>query len=433
MRGSDEPGLLDISRRLNPRRSWTFVMSEWIVPRSMTKRTAGQHTSIDPDSVIRSHQNQGPGDWRPEFRFRMRPAGPSHCPLEYSSAMQVKSSLVSHYWKCLKCASACRHAGAAGALTAKTGVIAAFLLASSVLCSSQAMRPSGTATPSTGANAAVSLNGSSLTDEPIYPGETVYISIFDAPDFSVTARVSQSGDIAYPMLGVIHLAGLSSAGAADLLARQLKDRNLINEPHVSVTVDSTLTGITVLGEVRSPGVYSPPGKRLLSDLLATAGGLTANTGRIIEISSERAPDEKTYIPWDPTMHNTGTYDRPVAPGDRVLVRACGFAYVGGNVIKPGAYSLCGSQKMLLSQVIALAGGTAAATATRHTLVIRTNPDGTRTSLQVDLKNVLKTHAADLVIHEDDIIYVPPSGLKATANRLETFGLGFIGTLLYVYH
>ena len=58
------------------------------------------------------------------------------------------------------------------------------------------------------------------------------------------------------------------------------------------------------------------------------------------------------------MHNTDNFDRPVSPGDRVLVRACGIAYVGGNVNKPGAYSLCGSPHMTLSEVMSLAGGIA---------------------------------------------------------------------------
>ena len=195
----------------------------------------------------------------------------------------------------------------------------------------------------------------------------VHINVFDAPDFSLVTRVSESGDVPYPILGVFHIAGLNSAAAAGELARQLKDRNLIADPEITVTVDSTTTGITILGEVHSPGVYPPPGKHQLSDLLAIAGGLTANTGRIIEITNERNPGKKDYVSWDPTMHNTENFDHPVASGDRVLVRACGIAYVGGNVGKPGAYSLCGSPQVTLSELMALAGGTAPASALKHTL------------------------------------------------------------------
>ena len=135
------------------------------------------------------------------------------------------------------------------------------------------------------ANSSGSIGG--LSDGPIFPGDTVHIMVFDAPDFSVTTRVSQSGDVAYPFLGAFHISGLTSATASEQLAKELKDRNLILDPTVTVTVDSSSTGITVLGEVRSPGIYPPPGKRLLSDLLAQAGGLTANTGRMSPIMNPR--------------------------------------------------------------------------------------------------------------------------------------------------
>ena len=237
-----------------------------------------------------------------------------------------------------------------------------------------------------------------LSDGPIGPGEVVHINVFDAPDFSLITRVSESGDVPYPILGSFHIAGLNSEAAARSLAKELKDRNLMLDPEITVTVDSSSTGITVLGEVRSPGIYPPPGKHQLSDLLATAGGLTANTGRLIEITNQRNPGKKDYVSWDPTMHNTENFDRPVSPGDRILVRACGIAYVGGNVSKPGAYSLCGSPKMTLSEVISLAGGTAINTADNKTFLVRAQPDGTKVVEQINIKKVLTSRVSDPIVH-----------------------------------
>jgi polysaccharide export outer membrane protein len=313
--------------------------------------------------------------------------------------------------------------------------ILAFL--SSAYCGGQAqgaaiIPPQQSSGPGPSGAASVGSIGS-LTDRPITPGETVHISVFDAPDFSIVTRVSETGDIPYPMLGEFHISGLTSASAAELIAKQLSDRNLMVEPKVIVTVDSTTTGITILGEVRVPGIYPPPGKNHLSDLLAMAGGLTANTGRLIEITSERNPEQKTYVSWDPTMHNTENFDRPVAAGDRVLVRACGIAYVGGNVMKPGAYSLCGSQKMTLSEVIALAGGVSPNAKENHTYLVRIQPDGTKVAQQIDVKKVLTSQVADPIVHEDDIIYVSPSPLKAVLKQAAAFALALTPSLLYIYH
>ncbi len=271
-----------------------------------------------------------------------------------------------------------------------------------------------------------------LTDEPLEAGQVVHVSVFSAPDFAVNTRISEAGDIAFPYLGRVHLAGMDSAQAADAIAAQLKTKNLVLDPHVMVTVESFTTGITVLGEVRAPGVYPLPGKRLLSDVIATAGGVTANTGRVIEISNPKMPDKTEEIPWDPTMHHTESYDRPVRPGDRVLVRSCGIAYIGGHVTKPGAYSLCGSQQITLSELVSLAGGTTPYTADRHVYIVRQQANGTRAAQEVNLAKVLAAKAADPVINEDDIVYITPSAMKDAINRATTFALNLTTTLFYVY-
>jgi polysaccharide biosynthesis/export protein len=317
-------------------------------------------------------------------------------------------------------------------------IISCFLILESLVLSAQEQRPplipiaqgsGGGASASAGSGG--SMGG--LSDGPIIVGELVHINVFDAPDFSFITRVSESGDIPFPILGQFHIAGLDSLAAANMLTKELKDRNLMLDPNVTVTVESTNSGITVLGEVHSPGIYPPPGKHQLSDLLALAGGLNANTGRIIEITHSHDPGKPEFVSWDPTMHNTENFDRPVSPGDRVLVRACGIAYVGGNVNKPGAYSLCGSRNMTLSEVMALAGGVAPNSSTSKTYIVRSQPDGTKVVEQVDLKKVLTSRVADPFVHEDDIIYVSPSPLKAVLKAAAAFALAITPSLLYLYH
>jgi len=326
-------------------------------------------------------------------------------------------------------------------ITNRALALTALLLVSSAVCLGQTERPA--LIPSSqggggggGAAASMASSGSSigeLTDVPFSPGDTVHIIVFNAPDFSTIVRVSENGDVAFPMLGAIHFAGLNSATAAKLIATQLEERNLMVAPQVTVTVDSSSAGITVLGEVRSPGIYPPSGKHLLSDLLATAGGLTANTGRVIEISNDRNPDKKAELAWDPTMHNTANYDHPIHAGDRVLVRACGIAYLGGHVLKPGAYSLCGSPKITLSEAISLAGGVVPLTSEKHTYLVRAQPDGTRIVEEIDLHKVLTAKVADPVMKEDDIVYVSPSPLKDATNRALGYAMSLAGPLLYVTH
>lgn len=322
-------------------------------------------------------------------------------------------------------------------MTFKTYILVLTLLLLVRPCLAQEQRPAliplsqGSGSSSALGSSSGSIGG--LTDAPIGPGEIVHINVFNAPDFSLVTRVSETGDVPYPLLGSFHIGGLNSASAARMLTKELKDRNFMLDPDITVTVDSSSTGITVLGEVRSPGIYPPPGKHQLSDLLALAGGLTANTGRIIEITNERNSGKKEYVSWDPTMHNTESFDRPVSSGDRVLVRACGIAYVGGNVLKPGAYSLCGSPNMTLSMVMALAGGMAPNSSPNKTYLVRAQQDGTKVVEQIDLKKVLTSRLADPVVHEDDIIYISPSPLKTVLKSALAFALSVSPSLLYLYH
>jgi protein involved in polysaccharide export with SLBB domain len=271
-----------------------------------------------------------------------------------------------------------------------------------------------------------------LTIDPIQPGETVHVAVYQAPEFSVSARLSESGDFPIPVLGAVHLGGLNSATASALLESKLKSASLMLDPHVLVTVDSTASAITILGEVHSPGIYPPPPNHMLSDLLATAGGLTAATGRVIEITNHNDPGRKEIVPWDPTLRNIDNYDRPVHPGDRVVVRACGIAYVGGHVAKPGAYSLCGSEQMTVSEVISLAGGIMPLTSPKHTYLVRTQPNGSKTVTEFDINKILEAKAADPPVQEDDILYVSPSALKDALTRVVGYAVSLAGPLIYVY-
>jgi polysaccharide biosynthesis/export protein len=324
-------------------------------------------------------------------------------------------------------------------LSSRAALVNVLLVIAAITCQKQSLAqvpgvgamPSGSS-HSSGSSLSATAGTMGVTDEPIFPGEEVSVNVPNAPDFSTIARVSMSGDVPIPYLGIVHLAGLNSASAAALVEKMLVDGNLAVHPHVLVTVDAASTGITVLGEVKSPGIYPPTGKHMLSDVLAMAGGVTTTAGRIIEISLDSAPDQKTLIPWDPTLHNTSVYDRVMQAGSRVIVKPCGVAYVGGYVARPGAYPICASQVTTVSQLIALASGAMVTARRSHTALIRTQPDGSRVVQQIDIAKILNAKAADPVIHEDDIIYVPLSGVKFTVTNLLGYATSFGVATMNVY-
>lgn len=72
--------------------------------------------------------------------------------------------------------------------------------------------------------------------------------------------VDSEGKIDFPILGQISVEGLTREEVSDLIKKQIKADNYIQDP--IVTVDFANLKFSILGEVKSPGIYSIEGERL---------------------------------------------------------------------------------------------------------------------------------------------------------------------------
>mgnify|MGYP004508106377 CR=1 FL=1 len=85
--------------------------------------------------------------------------------------------------------------------------------------------------------------------------------------------VDNNGDIEFPIVGKINVAGLTRWQVADKVRGELVSRNLLKDPVVSVEFMNFK--ISVLGEVSHPGTYSITGDKItLLEALSLAGDLT---------------------------------------------------------------------------------------------------------------------------------------------------------------
>lgn len=90
--------------------------------------------------------------------------------------------------------------------------------------------------------------------------------------------VDSYGDIDFPILGKIHVAGLTREEVAEKIKDELLDSRQIKDPVVTVTFMNL--GFAVLGEVNHPGRYKIDRDRFtILDALALAGDLTINAER----------------------------------------------------------------------------------------------------------------------------------------------------------
>ncbi|WP_370795058.1 polysaccharide biosynthesis/export family protein [Bacteroides stercorirosoris] len=85
--------------------------------------------------------------------------------------------------------------------------------------------------------------------------------------------VTKKGNIDFPVLGEVHVAGMTREEIASYIKKELIDRNLVKDP--VVTVEFMNLTVAVLGEVAKPGRFNiDKDKFTLLDAISMAGDLT---------------------------------------------------------------------------------------------------------------------------------------------------------------
>lgn len=147
----------------------------------------------------------------------------------------------------------------------------------------------------------------SLSSYTFGPGDSLKISVYQEPDLSVTAEISQQGLVDMPLLGSLKLAGLTQQQAKQLLEEKLRDGYLV-APSVSITVN-TYRPFFIYGEVRNPGSYPYQPDITVEQAIALAGGLLDRASRK-EWHLQRGSEKDT---------STATADTVLMPGDVIKI------------------------------------------------------------------------------------------------------------------
>jgi polysaccharide export outer membrane protein len=267
-------------------------------------------------------------------------------------------------------------------------------------------------------------------DAPISPGDLLAISVFDTPEFTGTMRVSNEGNLSLPLIGSVHVAGLTAPRAAQVIRDMLVNGNFLKDPQVSVAfVDFISQSAVVLGEVRVPGAIPVLGSRTLWQVIAAAGGVNPTAGQRVTIIHRKDPThpEVVKINWGLDLANQP--NPQVAPEDTVQVSRAGIAYVVGEVGRQGGYPFT-NEGMTLAQVITLAEGVKYTSKASKARLIRKTASG-RLIFEVNIPSLLQGKASDIALQNDDIIYVPNSVSKVVITRGIESAITVAGSLAIV--
>ncbi len=270
----------------------------------------------------------------------------------------------------------------------------------------QISTPTATANPST-------IPGSATS--PLSPGDLIDYTVFGVPEMTQRVRLDSKGIAYLPLLNEVDLSGLTVEQAQQKLEELLISGGYLRNPHVTVSVAEYANGISLLGEINRPGVYPVAGARRLYDVIAAAGGLTANAGTGVVITHKNHPDEpETYrISRDPSKAMEGNV--LVNPGDTVMISRAPVIYVVGEVVSPSGFLLDDVESLTVLKAIAMAHGTAHGAKLNGTKVIR-KQNKKLIEIPVPLSKIMSAKADDIPLQADDIVFVPSSAAKSAARK-----------------
>ena len=237
------------------------------------------------------------------------------------------------------------------------------------------------------------------------------ISVFDVEELDQTVRVADDGSITMPLLGRLQIGGLTKSELEALIGRLLSDR-YVRDPQVTVFIrEYESKRIAVSGAVRKPGTYEMLGRKTLLEMISVAGGLDGEMGREIIIFRPREGGGTERIPVD--LHRLVYEADPalnleVVAGDILYVPTVEKVriFVSGAVKNPNLYEVPRDEPVTVLKAITLAGGTTDRAAEKRVQIMRTDADGKRVALMVNLRKIKRGKAEDPILMADDIVLVP---------------------------
>ena len=144
-------------------------------------------------------------------------------------------------------------------------------------------------------------------------GDKVRIQVFGEDDLSVSERVSDRGTIAYPLLGELQVADLTTAELAQLIDSRLRGPYLV-DPRVTVSIEE-YREFYIMGQVNRPGAYPYVPGLTIRKAISVAGGYTDRASRSkVFVVSEAEPGKERRV--DP--------ESAVSPGDSIVVKESFF-------------------------------------------------------------------------------------------------------------
>lgn len=231
-------------------------------------------------------------------------------------------------------------------------------------------------------------------------GDVLRITVYGQPDLATEARVGENGNITFPLIGEVRLAGTTPAQGEAEIAQRLSKGGFILEPFVTLNVlQYRSQQISVLGRVNRPGKFTLEKISRISDALALAGGIVADGADTLTLVRTRdgKPEYRDIDVIALFKPGGEASNELVRDGDIINVARQPMFYIYGEVQRPGAFRL--EQNMSVVQALSMGGGVTARGTQKGIRILRRDAKGGMQELDTQLADLLK---------KDDVVYVKES-------------------------
>lgn len=268
-------------------------------------------------------------------------------------------------------------------------------------------------------------------DYVLAPDDQLSVRVAHVADMSSQPyRVDADGMLTLPLVGKITAAGLTVTRLEATLVERYSV--YIRKPLVTVALaEYRFEPVFAVGAFRSPGVYPIRGRKTLVEMLAQLGGLEANASRRVRLirrldagpiplpeSVEDKENRVMFVDIDmPDMI------RGVSPADSLELRpfdvlkatVSGQVFVNGEVAKAGALDLSTRRSIGVIEAVSLAGGLTKDAKADEAVILRPVPESTaRTSIPINLKEVLAGKGENVQLLANDVLMVPKGGAMSNS-------------------
>jgi polysaccharide export outer membrane protein len=238
-------------------------------------------------------------------------------------------------------------------------------------------------------------------EPPLGIGDVVHLTVYQNPDLTTDARISENGQINVPLIGTVAIAGLTARAAEQKVAKLLKDGGYVLKPEVTIqTLQIRSSLVSIIGQVGKHGRYPIDFVgSTVSQMIAAAGGVLPTGADVVTLVGHRQGKSVKLDVDLPAILQAGkaNLDVPVQNGDIIYVERAPMFYIYGEVQRPGTFRL--ERGMTLMQALAQGGGLTARGTERGIRVNRRDANGVVQTIELKMNDP---------IEPDDVVYVRES-------------------------